>query len=480
MPLVREECLRRFHERDHAHDGAFVVGVTSTGIYCLPSCSARKPRPENVLFFEDEEGARSAGLRACKRCRPDHFYRRYDPERERVEALAAAVRERPGAFEGVADMARQAGVGVTKLGELLRRELHASPAAFLQRARVAEAARRLLESRASVLEVALAAGFESSSAFHEAFRRRMRLSPGAYRKLATERAFTLALPADYRPEDLFGLFGRDASGRTERVDGRRAVKALLLEGRAARLELSFSAARVRCEVVGGPLVRVTRAMMAAAHASALGMLGLSLDPEPFERRATRWPGLRALVRRRPGLRIPQTADAFEGLVWVVVGQQVNLSFASTCRERLIELVGEDAGEGFLAHPSPAAVARLDHADLTRRQFSHRKAEYVIDTARAIASGALALETLGERSAGAVREALGAVRGLGPWSVNYLLMRSFAFEDCVPLGDAALVAALERFFGLSGRPDARETERLMAPFAPHRSFATFHLWKSLGD
>jgi 3-methyladenine DNA glycosylase/8-oxoguanine DNA glycosylase len=60
------------------------------------------------------------------------------------------------------------------------------------------------------------------------------------------------------------------------------------------------------------------------------------------------------------------------------------------------------------------------------------------------------------------------------------MRSFGHEDCVPVGDAGLVAALERFFALPARPDAKETLRLMEPFAPHRSFATFHLWKSLGD
>ena len=79
----------------------------------------------------------------------------------------------------------------------------------------------------------------------------------------------------------------------------------------------------------------------------------------------------------------------------------------------------------------------------------------------------------------VAERLGAVRGLGPWSVQVLCLRSYGFEDCVPVGDVGLAAALERFFALDERPDATATARLMEPFAPHRSLASYHLWKTLG-
>ena len=86
----------------------------------------------------------------------------------------------------------------------------------------------------------------------------------------------------------------------------------------------------------------------------------------------------------------------------------------------------------------------------------------------------------ERSVGTTKETLSQIRGLGPWSIQYLLMRSFGFEDCVPVGDAALVNALQRFYDLDARPGPEETQRLMEPFAPYRSFAAFHLWRSLAD
>ena len=476
--LGREELLRRFLAKEPGNDGLFVVGVLSTGIYCLPSCPAKLPRPENVRFFAEEGEALARGLRACRRCRPDDFYRHHDPDRELAVALVERVRSRPGDFAGVQALAEAAGVGKTKLTTLLRRTYHTTPAELLGDARIELAAARLREPRTRVLDAGLEAGFESSSAFHENFRRSMGLSPGAYRSLCLgkERVFTLHLPEGFRHTDLFAMFGRDAHGVCERVDGRRGAKALLLDGRPARVHLHFRARSVEVRLEGGG--RWTRRMVREAHAAVRRMLNLRSDPAAFEARAARSRDVRRLVAGRRGLRIPLTSDLFEGLTWVIVGQQVNLAFASRCRSELIRLAGDDAGEGFRAHPAPEAVAELSVDDLKRLQFSGRKAEYLIGAARLLASGELDPARLRRASADRLEETLLAVRGLGPWSVRYLMMRSFGFEDCVPVGDAGLVAALQRFFELDERPDARRTLSLMEVFAPHRSLATFHLWKSL--
>ncbi|HET6765421.1 MAG TPA: Ada metal-binding domain-containing protein, partial [Longimicrobiaceae bacterium] len=90
-----DEMLQRFYARDRTADGEFVTGVLTTGIYCLPSCAARKPLPENVRFFAAEDDARQAGLRACRRCRPDNFYREYDPDLHLLDTLVAQVQRGP-------------------------------------------------------------------------------------------------------------------------------------------------------------------------------------------------------------------------------------------------------------------------------------------------------------------------------------------------------------------------------------------------
>lgn len=477
MNLTRDVMLDRFLARDAAYDGRFITGVLTTGIYCLPSCTARKPLAVNVTFFTRPEEAKAAGLRPCLRCRPDAFYEGRDPDRERLEAALGAMRAAPAEFAGVADIAKRAFAGVRKLNQLVRTHYHTTPAVLLVQARLA-AAQRLLDGGARVIDAAYDAGFDSLSAFNENFRRWTGLRPRDWPRLGDTGAFVLALPRGFRPAVPLRIHGRDAASPTERVTGQTLHRVLRVDGRTAHLSIELDRGRARCRIdVDGP---VGQSLARAAHSATVRMLGLAQDPAPFERRAARTAGARALVDGRAGTRIPLTADPFDALVWCIVGQQVNLAFAYRLRRALIELAGAEAGGGLRAHPTPADVARLDYGDLTRERYSRRKAEYLIDSARAVVSGELRLNALAARPATLVESELLAVRGLGPWSVNYLMMRGLGFADCVPVGDTGLSTALMRTFRLDRRPDAAATREIMRRFAPYRSLATFHLWLSLGD
>jgi AraC family transcriptional regulator, regulatory protein of adaptative response / DNA-3-methyladenine glycosylase II len=479
MALTRGQKLAGMMARDGRLDGRFLTGVVTTGIYCLASCPAKKPKPENVRFFETEADARAAGFRACRRCRPDHFFADHDPDAERLATLVAAVRTRPMQFAGTTDLSKAAAVGASKLNALFRSHYHTTPAAFLTRARVDHACVLLRANGGRALDAAYAAGFESASAFHENFVRLTSLRPTEYRALGRTPSFALRLPADYRSEYALRAIGRDPDSPTERVNGRAFARVLRsADGTPFVLRVRLERGRARCDVERAGARDADDAR--AAHGAALRILGLTQDPAAFEQRVARTRRLRPLVDGRAGLRVPLTATPFEGLAWAIVGQQVNLPFAYKLRRVLIELAGVDAGGGLRAHPTAEEVAALDYADLTRRQYSRRKAEYLIDTARAVASGTLPLTSLGTAGVPVLERRLLAIRGLGPWSVQYLLMRGYGFADCVPAGDSGLATALERFFELDARPDPVATRRLMEPFAPHRSLATFHFWMSLGD
>jgi AraC family transcriptional regulator of adaptative response / DNA-3-methyladenine glycosylase II len=166
---------------DASYNGKFWFGVITTGIYCLPSCRARKPFQKNVRFFASVEDARAAGLRACRKCYPDDFARGWDPVIEQIEALAAEAQARPADFPDVASLVQRSGYGSSRLFELFRLRLQTTPAEFLLKARI-DTAKRLLEtSILSVSDVAFAAGFASLSAFHANFKRASGLTPNAYR-----------------------------------------------------------------------------------------------------------------------------------------------------------------------------------------------------------------------------------------------------------------------------------------------------------
>ncbi|MEZ5963775.1 MAG: Ada metal-binding domain-containing protein [Planctomycetota bacterium] len=479
MKLSRAHMLERARARDPRYDGRFLTGVTSTGIYCLPSCPARSPKPENVVHFATPAEARNAGLRACRRCRPDDFYKGYDPDEEDAATVAREVVSAPARFADARALAARTGVGLTKLHGLFRAHFHDTPASFLARAKVAHACQRLQDG-ARVLDAALDAGFDSASTFYANFTPRVGMTPDAYRKLGASASFTLRLPAGYRTEEAFAFHGRDPEGIGERVVGRELVKAIRIDEVPVVLRVQFgrrgaSNGLVRCSLEGARLDRRARY---AAHALAVRLLNLEADPGDFEARSRRSP-LRGLIRRRTGLRVPRTADAFEALVWTVVGQQVNVPFAVTLRRRVLARCGTEVS-GLRAPPTPAQLAAVAVSDLRALQFSARKAEYLCELGAACVRGDLDLAPDLATPAPRLYRRIVAQRGFGPWSASYALMRGFGFLDCAPVDDVGLQTALHRLFALPERPDASATAALLAPFAPWRSLATYHLWASLDD
>lgn len=289
--------------------------------------------------------------------------------------------------------------------------------------------------------------------------------------------FTFLLPADARLADLLAFHCRDPESPSERVVGDTLHKATRLGGRPVRLALSIAPGAATVQVHGAKLRKADETEL---HRQAERLLALDGDAAAFEAKHRKHPQLGPLIRHRPGLRIPQTATVFEALVWAILGQQVNLPFAFKLRQRVIRLAGEDAGEGLMAHPTAEALAALDPEAFAPLQLSRAKAACLVRTAQAVASGALPVEDLPELAAADVVARLTALKGIGPWTAQYVLLRGCGHLDGLPLGDSALATAAQRVWGLAERPKGPELERLMEPFRPWRSLATYHLWASLKD
>ena len=468
--MSHAQMYARLLVSDASYNGRFFTGVLTTGIYCLPSCKARKPKPENVRFFPTCAAAREAGLRPCRKCHPDDFARGADPVLEDIEALVAEIRRSPGSFADVRSVVRRSGFGSTRLFELFRQHYHATPADFLLRARIDLTKQHLLEGSSALLDVASNAGFESVSGFHEHFRTLTGLTPAQFRALRHERRFQLQLPGDYPLAFLRRALGRDLHSLTEKLEGDTCTLAARLPSGPALLRLGLTDATVDVEILPP-----TTATTTDVHACVVGILGLEQDASGVARLVRRL-GLTRLVAGREGMRISQTASVFDGVLWAIIGQQINFAFACQLKRRLIERTGERIAPGLYVPPTPSAIAALKPADLIPLQFSRQKADYLIGTARLIAEGELNLAALRTMSATRAERTLLAIRGLGPWSVNYLMMRSLGFADCVPLGDTGVTSGLRAILNLDERPDVDATRRLMTMFSPYRSLATAHLWQ----
>lgn len=467
--MTREQMLDRAMASDGEFDRVFITGVLSTGIYCLPSCKARKPKPENIRFFDTVEQAREAGLRACKKCKPDDFLEGVDQDLDRLEGVVKTLKERPQSFASISDLGEAAGFGSTKLFESVRRHYHTTPGELIVRARVDASCQRLLETDAAVADIAFEVGFETLSTFYEHFNRLIGMAPMTYRRLPCAREFSIALPENFLPQTVLRYYGRDPDSVCEQVNGHELTITGGSDASPGFVRLQFGEDTVHCEVEGLPTLE--------AHKGVVRILGLRQDPKPFEQLAAKL-GLERLVAGRRGLRVPLTFSPYDAVVWSILGQQVNLPFAYKLRRRLCELVGSKLANGMVSPASPSRVAALEPDDLLPLQFSRRKAEYLIDISRKICKNEINLDDLEFGSATKAEKTLLEVRGLGPWSVNYLMMRGLGFADCLPIGDTGLTTALFRHFELDQRPDPKTTAALMEPFSPYRSIACLHLWQSL--
>jgi AraC family transcriptional regulator of adaptative response/methylated-DNA-[protein]-cysteine methyltransferase len=178
MHYTEKTMLAAMTANDSRYDGRFYVGVLSTGIYCLPSCRARTPKPANVRFFPTREEAVAFGLRGCRRCRSDRYP---DILPDWVKRLVVYLRENRTKRINEHDLSSAAGVDITTIRRHFKTHLGMTPLAFNRYQRLLHA-KQLLAEGVDALEAALACGYESQSGFRTAFIRQFGRPPGSIGK----------------------------------------------------------------------------------------------------------------------------------------------------------------------------------------------------------------------------------------------------------------------------------------------------------
>lgn len=481
-----ERCWRAVAAKDARFDGWFYTAVTSTGIYCRPSCPARTPRRENVRFYPTAAAAQAAGFRACKRCRPDatpgspEWDRRADAAGRAMRLIADGAVDR----EGVAGLAARLGYSERHLHRLLVAEAGAGPVA-LARARRAQTARVLLElTDVPITDVAFAAGFRSVRQFNATVREVFALAPRDLRVRARARtrsragggttasrtadAITLRLPcrAPFDGAALLGFLGTRAVRGVEAYDGTRYRRSLSLPHGGGVVALTPASGHVRADLWLddlrdlGPAVQRCRAL-----------LDLDADPVAVTGALGADPVVGPLVRAAPGRRVPGHVDGAELAFRAVVGQQVSVAGAATVAATLAARFGEplDRPHGTITHrfPAPEALAGLQPGDAP---MPAARARTLAALARALAAGDVRLDAGADPRE--TRAALLALPGIGPWTADYVAMRALRDPDAFLATDLGVRKAIEAL-GHDGRPAA--VLALAERWRPYRAYANTHLW-----
>jgi AraC family transcriptional regulator, regulatory protein of adaptative response / methylated-DNA-[protein]-cysteine methyltransferase len=173
-PIDRDWGFAAFDGRVRAFDGQFVGAVRTTGIYCKPSCPARRPLRDNVTFYWTPAEARAAGYRACKRCLPDDVGRDADGVAKALALIAASVER-----VSLDDMAAAAGYAPHHFHRVFKRATGITPAAYVRGEMAKKLAVALHDTR-SVTEAIYMAGYSGPSRFYAATKGRLGMTPSAW------------------------------------------------------------------------------------------------------------------------------------------------------------------------------------------------------------------------------------------------------------------------------------------------------------
>ncbi len=476
-----EAWMRAVESRDARFDGWVTVGVTSTGIYCRPSCPTPvRPKRTNMTFFATPASAQQAGFRACKRCAPDatpgspEWNRRDDLVARAIRAIDDGLIDR----EGVEGLATQLAVSPRHLTRVLKSEIGAGPLA-LARARRARAARILIETTAVPFsDIAFAAGFDSIRQFNETIRDVFASSPTQLRGRRSPAGGTtewieLRLPRrePFHAAHLFTWLQLHAVTGIEEVNlGERGRplyrRSLRLPGGPAVVELSPAEGYVSARFRLADLTDLQQAIQRCRR-----LLDLDADPIVIEEVLGDDPHLGPLVHTRPGLRSPGEVDGIDAGVRAVLHQQVSLASARAVCARLVREHGTPLASpvGSVSHVFPSAEewASLDPAMLG---MPASRARALVGLAGAIAVQTVDLRPSADRAQAI--SAMKAVKGIGPWTASVVSLKALADPDA--FGSSDLI--LRRVAGDIGLPSETGTLELHAErWRPWRAYAMHHLW-----
>ncbi|MCC7415584.1 MAG: DNA-3-methyladenine glycosylase 2 family protein [Acidobacteria bacterium] len=485
MDSNRRRLYAALAAHDPRLDGVFFVGVTSTGIYCRPTCTVRTPKSTNCRFFSSAGAAEQEGFRPCLRCRPELAPGLPIDDSQRVARLIVQRLEEAALDErkGLDAIAGQFELSARQMRRLVREALGVSPMQLLRTRRLLLAKQLLTETRLRVADVSGAAGFSSVRRLNEDFRLRYRMPRARLRRTAAAQTAatgggTSTLQLAYRPPyDWDGILaflgaralkgvewiGGDAYWRTVRLGGVQGwIRVTSAQGKnALRLEFAHS---------------LTPALPALLN-RVRALFDLNARPDLISTHLAGDVRLAGEVARNPGIRVPGAFEGFEIGLRAILGQQITVKGATTIAGRFVEAFGDPIVTPVAAlhrlTPRASRVAAAGVGDIARLGIVAARARSLIALAEAQRSHALCLDGGAHQRPEETIERLVELPGIGAWTAQYIAMRALQWPDAFPKEDVVIRANL-------GGITAKEAEALSQPWRPWRSYAVMHVWRMAGQ
>lgn len=288
----------------------------------------------------------------------------------------------------------------------------------------------------------------------------------------------LPLPNEFSYEMNFQFLERSPRELLHRVESNSVIKLVKTGDEKVLFRIRSGDGKLMLDFLNGTPSAEAKSFV---KAYVTEWFDLETDLKPFYAMASGDKILKELVSRFYGYRIMGQPDLFESIVWAVLGQQINLQFAYTLKQRFVEQFGERLfwnEQSYFLFPTAKLVAELTDEVLLPLQFSRQKSRYTITIAEAFASGELSKEKLKGLTLEEAKEKLMKIKGVGNWTANYALMKTFRYRDAFPLEDAGVHNAIKNLKKMDRKPTLDEVRKFFKKYKGWEAYATLYLWKSL--
>lgn len=472
--------------RDARFDGVFYIGVLTTGIFCRPVCPARLPREDNVRYLRTPAEAIAQGFRPCRRCRPEYSPRvRPCWPDERMDSVLNAIDNGYLDRHDLPELARTVALSDRQLRRLFLDNLGTTPSRVAETRRLMLAKQLLCESNLSMTQVAEASGFNSIRRFNSKVKSFYQQTPSEIRQAQLRRPtrqqdeWVIDIPhSDHYPwQQVFHFYQQRA------VEGLEHASENCLQ---RIVHINHQPVLLRCEKLAHrPALRLT---LTGADCSCLSQiialtrkaLDLNSNHLAIAEHLARSKQLAPLTRSQNLIALPGAWDPFEYLIRAILGQQVSVKAARTLTARLLERCGEKltlAGQTWYRFPTAETLAT---ADLRNFGMPQRRIDTLQQVARVQANGDIDM-TMPHNALNptdaivSLRQSLLNIKGIGIWTVDYLLMRAFYQPDIWLDTDLGIINAVKK---IHPDLDKKSLKTIADDCSPWRSYAVMTLWHSL--
>ena len=460
-PVTKEKYRLARLSRDARFDGHFFVAVKTTKIYCRPICPANTPKENNIEYYQHAHLASAAGYRPCLRCHPDSapnspIWKGVSTTLERAKRL---IDNGALSQQNLDELSSRLGISDRYLRQLFDEHLGISPKAYALFKQCEFAKQLLHQTSLPVTEIALASGFKSVRRFNDCFKKQLKLTPTQVRKSQKKTSNKLVLKLYYRPpynwDHLQRFFAARLIEKLEWCDehsyGRTFTWISKQEECKGWFTAHHNAKNNRFDVT---LEIDNLTMLKPVVNNIRRILDLDTDTETIEECLQSI----GLTNLEIGLRLPGTWSVFEAGIRAILGQQISVVAARKLVKAVIDNLGDES-DSRAYFPS---FKRIAESDLEFIKMPGKRKE----TLRSLAKHFIDSNHSNEPDSWL------AIKGIGPWTVDYAKMRGLSDPDIYLGGDLGVQKGVKKAMEATGSIFKPESA------SPFRSYLTFQIWNLL--